>query len=618
METALKKVQRFLYLGSDVPFAFDPPKALDLETGKSLLAPLVKPGVATEHKVEAPGNVAVVGSSKSHSKKAGKQPVDKQKTTGKDAAGSTDVTASKGAAESTIKPVPSPILAMIGTTITNKALRRTDECLFALAYCAREFPTSEERHEVYQLLPKLIRTSAELFMFLSYYTQLATQSGHAGFGHGLRKAVTHWYERFTPFELAELLVRDISSSGWSHKDVVAKVHPKLASPEKQLLIDSAMKRSSQLQQKQTPVRKGKKKATSNNAPEAKGDPSTSKALKRYQALLQFRSAPNVTSVLELVKQHGAKGTMSLLPKHFRRSAKVWEVFYPHVSYRELLHAVLPMQDYRLLEEGEPNADKFAEMLAKRLDALETEQIHPIEVQQIAKLYRSNKRYSSLVKESIHHIQQPEMLPPLKQVLDGLNLALDRSFTHHPKTGARYYIALDLRTLHDRKKTLFNEMTSCFQASVMLAFSIFKREKHVTVVAFTDNVTTLTPVAFEPTMGWEQAIEHCVGLMLPKTKVSLAAPIKQAETQKLKVDVFITITDSLIRVHPTRIPPLTEMQEYRKKAKLNLSRYVAISLHRHEPSFEFPQDADVGGMLEMVGYSANNAKIIEAFAKNLFF
>lgn len=108
---------------------------------------------------------------------------------------------------------------------------------------------------------------------------------------------------------------------------------------------------------------------------------------------------------------------------------------------------------------------------------------------------------------------------------------------------------------------------------MLAFCIFKREKAVTVVAFTDEEQTLAPVAFEPTMTWDDALKHCVGLMLPKTKVSLAAPIKHADAQKVKVDMFITITDSLIRVNPTRRPPVAEMAEYRKKTKLPLSRYV---------------------------------------------
>uniref|UniRef100_A0A182PZE5 TROVE domain-containing protein n=1 Tax=Anopheles farauti TaxID=69004 RepID=A0A182PZE5_9DIPT len=613
MDTALRKVQRFLYLGSDVPFAFDPPRALNFEVGRTVLTPVVHSVGSTDAKVKETAAIDGVDSTKSHPKKSAKQAVDKKETKPTQQAGSTGTP--KATTDSTIKLPPSPLLLMIKTTIKNKTLRRLDECLYALAFCAREFPTEEERHSVYELLPELIRTSAELFTFLSYYTQLATHSGYAGFGHGLRKAVVKWYERFTASELAELFVRSTGSSGWTHKDVISKVHPKLASPEKQLIIDAVMKRTSQQQQKQTPVKKGKKKATSNSAPEAKD---ASKALKRYQSLLQFRSAPNVSSVLELIRLHGAKGKLDLLPKSFQRSAKVWEVFYPHVSYRELLQAVLPMQDYRLLQEGEANTEAFAEVLVKRLDALETEQIHPIEVQLIAKLYQSGKRYLSLMKQSIYHLQQPELPPPAKKVVEGLNMALERSFLHHPKTGARYFIALDLRIAHDRKKVLHNEIISCFQASVMLAFSIFKREKNVTVVAFTDDVEKLTPVAFEPTMGWEQAIEHCVQLMLPKTKVSLAAPIKQAETQKLKVDVFITITDSVVRVNPARVPPLAALQEYRKKAKMNLSRYIAISLRRKDPSFDFPQDVDVSGMLEMVGYSENNAKIIEAFAKNQFF
>uniref|UniRef100_A0A182PEE1 TROVE domain-containing protein n=1 Tax=Anopheles epiroticus TaxID=199890 RepID=A0A182PEE1_9DIPT len=666
MESVLKTVQRYLYIGSDVPFVLDPPQPLNVEVGKKVLEPLVKPKESSEPSkaTKAIPNTSETKAQKKvnpkkknptgkqESEKVEKKAEENKSKTPKDAA-----TPSGKASESGVPSKPlHPVLALIKTTYKSKSLRRTDECLFALAYCARNFATPEEQHSVYETVWELIRTSNDLMVFVSYYIQLATQSGHAGFGHGLRCAITRWYDRFTPIELAELLVRSNAHAGWTHKDLIAKVHPKLKCPDKQSLIDAATKRTSQLQQKKAPEKKGKKKKQqkeNGTAPPmaAPGKEvvqvNSSKAFKRYQTLLQFKSVSNAGKALELIKLHGAKGRLELLPKHLRRSAKIWEALYPSLTYRELLHAALPLQDFRLLKEGEPNAKAFADSLTKRFDALEAEHIHPIEVQTVAKLYEAGKRYTARVKETMHTMNQTDICPPVKAVLEGLQSAFEHSFNNQPKTGVRYYIALDLRCVHSRKKVFRNEVINCFQASVLLAFSIFKREKSVTVVAFTDDEEILTPVAFEPTMSWEQAIGHCTGLMLPKTKVSLAAPIKQAEAQKLKVDVFITITDSLIRVNPTRRPPVAELTEYRKKAKLTLCRsvyncvelvgstgvfyeikltissfyynfrYLAISLSRHEPSLDFAPDKDTVGILEMAGHSANNAKLIDAFAKNLF-
>uniref|UniRef100_A0A182SQF9 TROVE domain-containing protein n=1 Tax=Anopheles maculatus TaxID=74869 RepID=A0A182SQF9_9DIPT len=648
MDSVLKTVQRFLYIGSDVPFLFDPPRPLCLELGKKVLGAAVNPAADAEGKQPEPSvTTATPAQKKLKNKKNDNLQLKRegeQAEQGKHHKPETPKVATTESNSTTSKPVETvatvplhPVLALIksvryvrgkrqwNSAFKSKSLRRTDECLFALAYCARNFATPEDRHTVYALLPELVRTSHDLLTFVSYYTMLATQSGHAGFGQGLRTAIKRWYEKFTPIEMAEMLVRSTSTLGWTHKDVIAKARPKLSCAEKQSLLDAAMKRTSQLQQKKAPEKKGKKKKQKENATPAPANKETtvavsggSKAFRRYQTLLQFKSVPNAGKALELMKQYGAKGRFELLPRHLHRFAKVWEALYPYLTYRELLHAALPMQDFRLLKEDEANTKAYVETLKKRLDALEAENIHPIEVYVISKLYQNGRRYVTKVKESIHSLSLTDMCPPVKEVQDRLNVALEHSLSHHPKTGVRYYIALDLRCVYDRKKIFHNEVITCFQASVLLAFSIFKREKNVTVVAFTDDKEALASVEFEPTMTLDQAMKLCVGLMLPTTKVSLAAPIKQAEANKVKVDVFITITDSLIRVNPTRCPPTAQLQEYRKKMKLNLSRYVAISLSRHTPSLDFDADSDTGGLLEMVGYSAHNAKVIEAFAKNNFF
>ncbi|XP_053671352.1 RNA-binding protein Ro60-like [Anopheles nili] len=598
----LKMIQRYLFIGNDGSYAIDLTEPLDVPMGIEILTPVVKPAATKEpmQKMKPkkgnsnPKNTGTTKSANMVAKKLNKPGVST-------AVNGKDTTETK-------VPQMSPLLAMIKTTIKNKTLCRTDECLFALAFCAREFPTCEEKHAVYDLLPEVIRSSHDLFMFISFYIELAVKSGHAGFGHGLRKAITRWYEKHTPMELVEMFARAHGFAGWTHKDVIAKVHPKVSCPNKQFLIEAAMKRTSQLGQMKLDESNGKKN----------GVDELVKAFKRYETLLQFKSAPNVTKALELIKQHGAKTKLELLPRHLRRSAKIWEALYPGLTYRELLNAVLPMQDFRLLKEGDTNANVYAEMLTKRLDALETEQIHPINVQLVEKLYSSGKRYQFLVKEAMHKRSQPEMSPPLKPILDGLKGALDHSILHHPRTGIRYFITLDLRVAHSKKFVFRNRVVTCFEAMVLLAFSIFKREKSVFIGSFTETDLVLSPVSFDESMNWEQALKCCAKLVLPKTKVSLAAPIKLATAEKIKIDMFITITDSLIRVNPSRLPPIAELNEYRKKFKLHLARYVAISLSGNEPSINFPENKDVGGMLELCGYNAYTAKFIEAFAKNLFF
>ncbi|XP_035796313.1 60 kDa SS-A/Ro ribonucleoprotein-like [Anopheles albimanus] len=595
MASVLGSVQRYLHIGNDVPLFFDSARPVDLELGKRVLAPAVHlppppsasptPGMANGASSSAPATKNVPKSKPKPQKSKKSLPA---------------TTSAKAPAT----PLP-PVIAVIKRTIKNKSLRRLDECLFALAYCARELPTGEERHCVFEALPELLSGPRELFAFLSFYTQLATEAGYAGFGHGLRRAITRWYDKHSALELAEMIALSNGAFGWTHADVIRKTHLKLECPIKRSIIDVATKRASQ-----RPTLPTKN---------INGEASMDAALARYLELIAIRSASTETEVVELIKHHGSI-TYHLLPQTYRRLHTVWMALFPHLTYRELLDATLPMQDFDVLNIEEVFV-AFVAALQKCRQAVEQEQIHPIVVHGINRLLVERKRYPLIVKEREQHAHLLERDPEIA-VKTALQVSLENSFSHHPKTGAWYYITLDLRSAHKKKPVLRNSVVTCYEASVLLAFSIFKREKHVTVEMFSDDEQKLYPVNFRPEMSWSDALAHCIPASLEpmtRTKVALSAPIAKAQAKKQKVDVFITITDSLIRVNPTRIAPWRAMRDYRKAMNLNLSRYICVSLSQPQPSLTFDEDTmKVGGILEVIGYSENTAKVIEAFSKNLFF
>ncbi|XP_050084670.1 RNA-binding protein RO60-like [Anopheles aquasalis] len=601
MASVLGSVQRYLHIGNDVPLFFDTTRPVDMELGKRVLAPAV-------HLPPPPGaspTPAMVNGASSSAPATKNVPKSKPKSQKSKKA--VPATAPAKAPATTLPPV----VAVIKRTIKNKSLRRLDECLFALAYCGRELPTGEERHCVFEALPELLSGPRELFAFLSFYTRLATEAGYAGFGHGLRRAITRWYDKHSALELAEMIALSNGAFGWTHADVIRKTHLKLECPIKRSIIDVTTKRASQRPSLPT------QKQTSD------GEASMDAALVRYLQLMAISSASTVDEAEELIKRHGPI-TYNQLPLTYRRWYTVWMALFPHLTHRELLDAMLPMQDFNVLYIEEVYT-AYVGTLAKRRKAVEQEQIHPIVVHGIKTLYEKGKRYPLLVKEREQHAHLLEREPETV-VKTALRDTLEHSFSHHPKTGAWYYITLDLRSAHQKKHVLRNSEVTCFEASVLLAFSIYKREKHVTVEMFSDDKQKLYPVNFRKEMSWSEALDHCRLLpettgtkLLSKTKVSLSAPIAKAQAKKQKVDVFITITDSLIRVNPTRIPPWRAMRDYRKAMNLNLSRYICVSLSQHKPSLTFDENAmKVGGILEVIGYSESTAKVIEAFAKNLFF
>jgi hypothetical protein len=121
-----------------------------------------------------------------------------------------------------------------------------------------------------------------------------------------------------------------------------------------------------------------------------------------------------------------------------------------------------------------------------------------------------------------------------------------------------------------------------QASLLIALSLLKRERDVTINTFTAE-GTLATVHLDKTMTWESALEHLdknkvseqkvlsfqfnlsffINFQKEKTKTSLKIPLVVAKERKQKVDVFVTIVDSIGRACPNKEPPTQELMDYRK-------------------------------------------------------
>lgn len=115
---------------------------------------------------------------------------------------------------------------------------------------------------------------------------------------------------------------------------------------------------------------------------------------------------------------------------------------------------------------------------------------------------------------------------------------------------------------------------CMEVSLLLALCYLKREKDVILMSFTSEANMLTKVELEKSMSFERALGIVDVVAEEKTEQNLALPIEKAAKDKKKVDVFITIVDSI--GHATkgkRTAPTAALQHYRKVMKNNKARYV---------------------------------------------
>lgn len=127
------------------------------------------------------------------------------------------------------------------------------------------------------------------------------------------------------------------------------------------------------------------------------------------------------------------------------------------------------------------------------------------------------------------------------------------------------------------------------ASVLLAFSILKREHDVQLYSFSDEKGKLLNLSGLPRMSFQMAKNYCTEKIVsfffwakiiafsptpisvlfkyfqyPKTQQDLKLPIKVAIDSRKKIDIFVVIVDSVARFSRDGKAPIQEFVEYKTK------------------------------------------------------
>jgi 60 kDa SS-A/Ro ribonucleoprotein len=111
---------------------------------------------------------------------------------------------------------------------------KNDPALFVLAMAAG-LGDDITRALALTALPAVARTGTHLFHWLEYV------GAFRGWGRGVRTAVSRWYTRQVPTDLAYQLLKYQSRDGWAHRDALRLAHPKAPSVTHDLLFRFAVK-----------------------------------------------------------------------------------------------------------------------------------------------------------------------------------------------------------------------------------------------------------------------------------------------------------------------------------------------------------------------------------------
>ena len=102
--------------------------------------------------------------------------------------------------------------------------------MLALALCARRGDLATKRR-AYEVLPEVCRIPTHLFMFIDYCQIFSSLNGQqtTGWGRAHRNAIKKWYisnSKKDPMKLATNITKYQKREGWSHRDVARLMHLK--------------------------------------------------------------------------------------------------------------------------------------------------------------------------------------------------------------------------------------------------------------------------------------------------------------------------------------------------------------------------------------------------------
>lgn len=495
---------------------------------------------------------------------------------------------------------PEVIINLVKKAVQSKCLPRFNETAYFLAYCCKKSGKEKLITAVYAAVPEIFPAMDEFFMFLHYIFKCQDEN-RKGFGRGLKSCIATWYNNKTCIQLANLIGGNRKLFKWSHCDLIKMSHYKTDDLDRARIIDSLFRRGcktiedTEVQQETTNV-------------------IVYEGFKRVNAIYALKISENPKDAADSMKKN--KFPWNFLPSHLIYNPVVWEGVLANINYRDLLNFILKLADTTLLNPNEEISKKISHALGN-MQLVTDAKLYPVEIYMVLKLYQSGVRYNDTRNEEWRVKRMKEIKnDPNPQIIKRLQMALNHSYGHFPRTGLRYFITIDLKKAYTKRTSAVKDEFTCMEASVMLAFSLLKREKDVTVMAFSETEGKLQAVPIGRDMNFDKAMSNCNEASVDRTYQDLALPFKSASEQKKKVDIFITIVDSVARTCRAGKPPLDEFRHYKKAMNCKMAKYCVINLTRRGQDFKIPNPS-TKGFLEVSGFGIETQKIIEAFSKSYF-
>lgn len=460
---------------------------------------------------------------------------------------------------------------------------KNDAALFALAMAAG-MGNENTKKAAFDALSKVARIGTHLFTFLENI------QGFRGWGRGLRRAVSNWYNRKNAEQLVYQLVKYRQRNNWSHRDAL-----RLASPTPSTPAHNALYR--------WVVANGNMGEREVSRQERKDGPMV---VKKYEAInrellpalvTSFEAVLQAKEVKDVVRLIGANPNLSweMIPTEFLGEAKVWEALLPHLPMTALIRNLGRMTANGLMTPLSDAVNMVAKRLTNREEILRKPPIHPIAVLGALTTYRQG-----------HGARGQLSWEPVAEVMDALDEAFYLSFGNVTATGKRLLLALDVSGSMTWESSQIAGMPGLTAriASAALSLITAKVEERYAITAFSN---TMVPINISPRQRLDDVVNTIERVRAGGTDCAL--PMAWALQNKVEVDTFVIYTDN--ETWHGDIHPSQALREYRRKMDIP-AKLVVVGMVANDFSIADPNDA---GMMDVVGFDTATPELISDFSRS---
>lgn len=445
---------------------------------------------------------------------------------------------------------------------------KQDPGLFALARAAACKVKVESGHTVAHLaLARILvvcRTGSTFLQFVSYLARMR------GWGRQMRYYLGKWYLDQPVSECAYQVLKYRSRFGWTHRDVLRKVH---INPTEWGNTDHGVL-FGYITQGTLPAG-----APPNEPPD---DPF--RRIAQFNAL-QSAHAELATSMVEMDPS---------IPREFLtteqlQERKVWAALTPGMPMTALTRNLATLTRLEVLK---PLAENTAAVCQKMtaVDNIRKARLHPLSLLQTLSVYAKGTGHRS-----------SSTWTPVTEIVDALEQAVELSFDLQEPTGKCIYVAVDTSASMGWGTVSGMPTINPRQAAAAIALAIAKTETRYYMRAFYDTLSDL-PITKRDSFGSALAATD----NLPHGGTDASLPVADAIARGLEVDCFIVITDNETWAGPKHVSQL--LQEYRRQSGTQ-AKMLVLAMTATECSIADPNDPL---MLDIVGMDGAAMKLMQNF------